>query len=174
MLRPFDALRRLALPATLLAVAACNRPMSTVAQGDGDCPARASLSRSAAQGSDSGPGDGRSALADACGQDSDAFYFARADATLGPRGRRKAQALADCLGRAPLASAALMIVGHADPGGARGEDHELALRRANAVRDELGTLGVDTRRLHTDARTHTADCGAPEVSERRVTVEVRR
>lgn len=162
---------RLPFLAALLVAAACDPPPEpTLGLGGSDCPVRASMDRTPAATPTNKP---RSMLATRCGEDVDTLYFGPGDSVLGPRGRAKVDALASCLKAPTLSSRDVVVSGHADWRGEQSANMELALRRANTVKDELTTRGIDSERIRTESRgEQQAGCGAPELGDRRATVHL--
>ena len=165
----FHCTKKLSPLALVLIVGACDTQVDpTIGLGGPECPARASVSRSPASDDVDRT---KSAVTRACGEDVDTFYFGPGDSVLGPRGRAKADALASCLKDPSLVARNVVIRGHADWRGEVGENIELALRRANAVKEQLESRGIDSRRIRTESRgEREAGCGAPEVGDRRARV----
>ena len=156
----------------LAAATACAPPpQPTLGLGGPECPRRASVERDDA--SSDRTRERLSLIATRCGEDVDTLYFGPGDAVLGPRGRAKIDALVACLEEPSLSSHAIVVSGHADWRGEQSANMELALRRANTVKDELTTRGIDPQRVRTKSRgEQQAGCGAPELGDRRATIRL--
>lgn len=84
--------------------------------------------------------------------------------------------LAECMKRGALGDKQVLMVGHADPRG--DDDYNLALggRRADAVRQALSTLGVNSERIEISSRGEVDARGWDEstwAEDRRVDVKLR-
>ncbi len=66
----------------------------------------------------------------------------------------------------------LVLDGHADPVGAAPYNVALSLRRAEAVRDRLIKLGVDSERIVLSSYGEDAPLGASDAAERRVSMRL--
>jgi len=110
-------------------------------------------------------------LSAACGWDHPTVYFSTDHANLGLVQDVKLEAVAACLEHQPLADQPIVVMGYADPRGSKYDNLELGLKRANAVKDELVSLGVSPDRIETYSRgEYFVDPEAPLQEDRRAVV----
>lgn len=115
----------------------CRKPQCS---SDNDCPQDQECQNGACVGRPPRPAEGAPCPLGA-------VYFGFDQATLSPEATSTLNTNAECLKSAKAAKRSVDLVGRADPRGTTEYNMALADRRAQAVRDYLQRLGIDTARL---------------------------
>jgi peptidoglycan-associated lipoprotein len=91
-------------------------------------------------------------IRDACGISDAEAFFEYDSSRVSSAGEAVLKQLANCFDTGPLSGETMALVGHADPRGS--DDYNMALggRRADSVKNALGTFGLSADAITTSSR----------------------